>query len=194
MNCNRCGAANRDGSGFCKRCGAPLNKNAADPGQPRVPVPSQDAGMLCPTCGRQIRRDAVFCKYCGASFQGANAAQKDPWLGLRIVLAFLCVGMLIFAGLTVPGKIRERRGGDALPAGQSAAPGQTGPATPTGPAGPGQSTPAPADLSAAYAQIDAMADNGDWDEPEPTMHDEYGWFSGDPEGWVAATEEGGETP
>ena len=196
MNCNRCGAANRDGSAFCKRCGNPLRASAVPPGPQGGRNQTQSAEMLCPNCGRQIRRDAAFCKYCGVSFRAAGASPKDPWLGLRIVLALLCVGMIVFGVLTVPGKLRERRDGGAQPAKQPGAAGQTTPVTPTGAGESTQSTPASetANRAARYAQIDAMLENGELEEPEPVMHDDYGWFSGDPEGWVAVTEEGGEAP
>ncbi|MBQ1411193.1 MAG: zinc ribbon domain-containing protein [Oscillospiraceae bacterium] len=194
MNCKQCGASNRDGSAFCKRCGSPLNGIPSSPGQQSAKT--QSAVMLCPNCGRQIRGGAAFCKYCGASPQAAGASQKDPWLGLRIVLSFLCVGLLAFGAWKAPGKIRERIEGGKPSEVQNASTGQSSPTTPTGPAETGQSVAPskPEDLAARYAQIDAMLENGTLDEPEPTMHDDYTWFNGDPEGWVEATEEGGEAP
>lgn len=199
MNCHQCGAPNRDGAAFCKRCGSPLGRAPVPPGQQPLRQPPPSAGSLCPACGRQLRSGAAFCQYCGASFRKAGSEnKKDPWLGLRIALAALCLGMLVFGALTVPGKLRERLGGET-PASQSGPAGQNNPAGQSGPAGQnnptGQAAPEPADLAAGYAQIDAMLENGEPDAPEATayVHDAYEWFCDD-EGWVEVTENGGETP
>ncbi|MCM1367546.1 MAG: DUF975 family protein [Roseburia sp.] len=59
--CSNCGAANPDGSAFCRKCG---NKIAV----------RRDEARVCPQCGAACKEGAVFCGKCGCKLADAETA------------------------------------------------------------------------------------------------------------------------
>jgi phage FluMu protein Com len=54
VKCPKCQAENKDGSGFCKKCGGWLE-------------------VKCPSCGSLCEQDSAFCNKCGHDLTGAEA-------------------------------------------------------------------------------------------------------------------------
>jgi class 3 adenylate cyclase/tetratricopeptide (TPR) repeat protein len=64
ITCQRCKAANPDGSRFCDACGAALD-------------------LVCAACGASNRASARFCSKCGAPFAGADVRPSPAVSGGR---------------------------------------------------------------------------------------------------------------
>lgn len=59
MKCPKCGFENRPDARFCKKCGQPMQAQAA------VPMPPPLPGLVCPACGATAKPEARFCPRCG---------------------------------------------------------------------------------------------------------------------------------
>ncbi|MEW5747848.1 MAG: zinc ribbon domain-containing protein [Candidatus Thermoplasmatota archaeon] len=86
MTCQKCGAANQDGSAVCSACGSRM-----------------DAGVrYCVSCGRSVDFNVNVCPYCGHDYRVAPSPPAKESLsgGMRVLLYLVSVFVWI-AGIII---------------------------------------------------------------------------------------------
>lgn len=101
MKCYQCGAENKEGSLFCKNCGARMDMSASA----SVPVQTS-APVFCPNCGKRFIRGEAFCDECGTDLNSGVIPEFESKKrgGKFIKILAVLIGVGIVGAVAVFGK------------------------------------------------------------------------------------------